>query len=208
MKHLKIKNLNIVFTEKEDGNMREPSNREKLVNKFPIKNLLVPNQKHTANIVFPEDINQEADGIVIDKKEIAGGVLTADCMPVVLTDFNRLVVIHAGWKGLLSGIIQKGIEFFEKKENIYALIGAHARKCCYEVQQDFIQKNHIEKKYIYKENNKLTFAMSELTADILKKHGVRQVEDISICTICNDNLFSYRKGNFNERILTFAWLEE
>ncbi|WP_081826585.1 polyphenol oxidase family protein [Persephonella sp. KM09-Lau-8] len=208
MKHLKIKNLNIVFTEKEDGNMREPSNREKLVNKFPIKNLLVPNQKHTANIIFPEDINQEADGIVIDKKNIAGGVLTADCMPVVLTDFNRLVVIHAGWKGLLAGIIQKGIEFFEKKENIYAFIGAHARKCCYEVQQDFIEKNSIEKKYIYKENNKLTFAMSELAADILKKHGVRQVEDISICTICNDNLFSYRKGNFNERILTFAWLEE
>ncbi|WP_081825243.1 polyphenol oxidase family protein [Persephonella sp. IF05-L8] len=208
MKHLKIKNLNIVFTEKKDGNMREPSNREKLVNKFPIKSLLIPNQKHTANIIFPENINQEADGIVIEEKNIAGGVLTADCMPVVLTDFNRLVVIHAGWKGLLSGIIQKGIEFFEKKENIYAFIGAHARKCCYEVQQDFIEKNGIEKKYIYKENNKLTFAMSELATDILRKYGVKQVEDLSICTICSDSLFSYRKGNFNERVLTFAWLEE
>lgn len=208
MRYLKFNNLNVAFTDRNDGNMKDISSRKKVINQFPIKDLLIPNQKHTDNIVNEKNIKkEEADGVFINRKFIAGGVLTADCMPIIISDFTSFAVIHAGWRGLLKGIIQKGLDFFEKKENLFVFIGASARKCCYEVQEDFIKKTGIDERYIYR-GEKTSFSMQELAIDILREQGVKNIFDAGICTICNNSYFSYRRGYFNERILTFAWLED
>ena len=214
MKKLSLGKLKIVYTEKKDGNMRISSNRENLLKNFNLDKLSIPNQKHTAYIFnINEYRNQEADGLYTDKKREALGVLTADCMPIVLSDGTILTVIHAGWKGLFEGILEEAVSKLKNKEKAVAFIGPSARICCYQVKEDFLQhlkkyNIHVDKRHLRKNEEGYTFSLQEVAKDKLKEKGVNHIVDISLCAICKKDFFSYRKGNFEERILTFAWLED
>ena len=210
MRHLKFRNLNIVYTEAKDGNQKDPEKRKEVLKIFGFDNVFIPNQKHTNRVLDFFDPEIEADGIFVREKGKPAGVLTADCLPVVITDFRYLAVVHAGWRGLVNGILENAVSFFDSKEEIFAFIAPSAGKCCYEVQKDFMEdmiKKGIDKKYFYKDK-KIRFSLKDLASDKLKKCGIKEVFDISLCTICSDEFFSYRKGDFDKRIFTFAWLEE
>ncbi|MDP3787815.1 MAG: polyphenol oxidase family protein [Candidatus Chromulinivorax sp.] len=91
------------------------------------------------------------DYLITQKKDCGIGVVTADCLPIVIYDSvtQTAAIIHAGWKGLVAGIFEKTIlelitllrQGFEgqnaKHFEIY--LGPAARPCCYEVQQDFVE---------------------------------------------------------------------
>ncbi len=213
MKHISIGKLRIVYTEHSDGNMRDLDKREKVLKTFRFDNVLIPIQKHTTNILSAEEYNrEEADGLYTNKKNMPLGVLTADCMPIVLTDSKTLVVIHAGWKGLFEGILEKGVDLFERKDNVFCFIGPSAKDCCYYVQEDFLENAkkygiELNKRYLKKDEKGFKFSLQEVAKGKLKDRGVNHIIDFSKCTICNINFYSYRRGNINERILTFAWLE-
>ena len=55
-----------------------------------------------------------ADAIITREKGVALGVVTADCVPILLFDYENKIVgcIHAGWKGAFSGILKKTIDIF------------------------------------------------------------------------------------------------
>ncbi|WP_293443080.1 polyphenol oxidase family protein [Persephonella sp.] len=210
MRHLKFKNLNIVYTEAKDGNQKDPEIRKEILKIYGFDKVFIPNQKHTNRVLDFFDSETEADGIFVKEKGKPAGVLTADCLPVVITDFNSFSVVHAGWRGLVNGIIENALGFFDRKKDIFAFIGPSAGKCCYEVQEDFMEsmlKKGIDKKYFY-QDGKIRFSLKELAEDKLKRYGIKEVFDISLCNICSDKFFSYRKGDFDKRILTFAWLED
>ena len=210
MRHLKFRNLNVVYTEAKDGNLKNPEIRKEILRIYRFDRIFIPNQKHTNRVLDFFDPEIEADGIFVRGKKVPAGVLTADCLPVVITDFSSLAVVHAGWRGLVNGIIENALGFFERKRDIFAFIGPSAGKCCYEVQKDFMDdmlKKGIDKKYFY-QDEKIRFSLKDLASDKLKRYGIKEVFDISLCTICSDKFFSYRKGDFDKRILTFAWLED
>ena len=50
----------------------------------------------------------KSDAIVTKIRGLALGVVTADCVPIILYDAKNQIIacIHAGWKGALSGIIE------------------------------------------------------------------------------------------------------
>ena len=212
MKKRKFKNLNIIYTEREDGNMRDKSVREKFLKEIGLKYVYIPKQEHT-NIVAPfVNISAPADGLYTDLKNIPVGVLTADCMAIVLTDFKSLVVLHAGWRGLFSGIIENGLKYFKEKENIFAYISPSIMDCCFEVGKDFIQNLEdykINKKYLTERNGKYFFSLQNLAIEKLKHNGISNIFNESVCSKCgnNGNIFSYRRGDFDKRILTLAYLE-
>ncbi|RMD46628.1 MAG: peptidoglycan editing factor PgeF [Aquificota bacterium] len=213
MKKISLGKLNIVYTEKEDGNMRDIYSREKIIKRFGFNNIFVPVQKHTNVVVSIEEVsNKNADGIYTGKKNQPIGVLTADCMPVVLSDGEIVSVIHAGWRGLFNGILENGVKYLINKEKAFAFIGPSARDCCYQVGDDFVEEAKkygisINKKY-FKFDDGIKFSMQEVAKDRLKTAGINHIIDISLCTICKENFFSYRKGDFENRLLTFAWLSE
>ncbi|MDQ7056168.1 MAG: laccase domain-containing protein [Persephonella sp.] len=91
------------------------------------------------------------------------------------------------------------------------LLDPSARKCCYEVQEDFVRtlKNKgISEKFFSRSSDRITFSLQELAVEKLKRYGIEEIYDISFCTICSERFFSYRNGDFEERILTMAWLED
>lgn len=80
------------------------------------------------------------DGLITNVPGILLGILTADCVPVILVDVKRLAVgvFHAGWRGTVKRIVEKGVGemhrwFGTQPRDIRAAIGPGIGGCCYEV---------------------------------------------------------------------------
>lgn len=191
-------NIVICFTNRKDLNQRDKNNRP--------TDVIIPNQKHTT-VVAPasEEIPVEADGLYTNQPRLAIGVLTADCMPVVIFNDRELAVVHAGWRGLFGGIIQNAIKMFSKKPN-QAFIGPSIKQCCYEVGEDFVKNLKIPEKYWKFINGKLHLSLQDIAIDILKEAKIDKVDQVEECTACSGRYFSYRKGDFDGRILTYAYI--
>jgi YfiH family protein len=83
----------------------------------------------------------EADAVISEEVGVRIGVVTADCLPILLAgDRGRVVaVVHAGWRGLAGGVISACMAGLRERlggsEMVTAVIGPHIRKCCYEVDE-------------------------------------------------------------------------
>jgi YfiH family protein len=108
--------------------------------------LRCPRQVHgvavaTAEQCAAQDSRPEADAVVSEQIGVRIGVVTADCLPILLAgDRGRAVAaVHAGWRGLAGGVIGACLtalrERLGKSESITAVIGPHIGKCCYEVDE-------------------------------------------------------------------------
>jgi hypothetical protein len=108
-----------------------------------IGTLVTLRQIHTDLIHHLTEIPREplaGDGIVTDVPGIFLGILTADCLPVILVDPKRHAVgaFHAGWRGTAKRIVEKGVGemhrwFGSEPGDLKAAIGPGIRGCCYEV---------------------------------------------------------------------------
>ena len=134
----------------------------------------------------------KSDGLVTSLPGRALTLLTADCLPVAIAaaDGSRLALLHAGWRGLEAGIVERGVEAVGL--SAVAAIGPGAGPCCYEVGedvaaplasrfgQDVIRGGHAD-----------LWLCAERA---LRSVGVERVAVAGECTICNpDRYFSHRR---------------
>ena len=143
-------------------------------------------------------------------KGVALGVVTADCVPVILYDVKNEIVgcIHAGWKGAYLDIIKNTINKIKKMNSnnlIYACVGPCIGQKSYEVDFNFFQKflniSKKNKKYFaHKKNNKKLFDLRKFVTDKLLDYKVR-VDQINRDTFTQKNyFFSYRRSiKLNEK---------
>jgi polyphenol oxidase len=115
-------------------------------------------------------------------------VLVADCVPVALADSDRVAMLHCGWRGLASGIVERALETFDAPAA--AAIGPGIGGCCYEVGPEVIEA--------FADLEGVTEGrMLDLKAVVRRKldaAGVEQVEDVGLCTSCRPDLFfSHRR---------------
>lgn len=114
----------------------------------PAANLSTAYQTHSAAAIIvdkplPIVKGPEADALVTNVPGIAVGILTADCLPILLADEKHRVVaaVHAGWKGAIGGVIEAGIAAMKKlgakPQEIVATIGPGIEQCSYEVGGEF-----------------------------------------------------------------------
>ena len=146
-----------------------------------------------------------SDAIITQMKGIGLGVVTADCVPILLYDHANGVVgcIHAGWKGAYSGIVEKTIYKIKKlnvKNEIYASVGPCIGKKNYEVDnkffKKFINKSKKYRKYFTRKNEyKKLFNLRKFVADKLLRQKVI-VDHINRDTFKDkNNFFSYRRSS-------------
>ena len=145
------------------------------------------------------------DALITNQKKTPIGVLTADCVPILLYDKQKKIVaaIHAGWKGAYKGIVKKVVKFFLKNnsspKNILAAIGPCISLNSYEVKKDF-QKRFIAKDkknslFFKKRKNKIYFDLSKYIRLELKKLKINNVEEIHKDTFdIKNNFFSARRS--------------
>jgi polyphenol oxidase len=87
------------------------------------------------------------DGLLTNSSEILLAVLTADCLPIVFADTEQraIGVFHAGWRGTVKRIVEKGVgemrkHFGSRPSDLQAVIGPGIRGCCYQVGSEVRDK--------------------------------------------------------------------
>jgi len=170
-------------------------------------------QVHSNEVVIAEKprprgkSHVQADAIVSNKLTVALLMQFADCVPMLFYDPERKVIAsaHAGWKGTLSGIASETIKVMEEifkcePKNIISVIGPSICRDHYEIGIDVAA----EVKSVFKpEENILTFIKERIFMDlpaanksILEKLGLKNVEMMEICTLCNkEDWFTHRGEN-------------
>lgn len=182
--------------------------------KYDVQNFYFNHQVHgtEGSIITSEAIDKsfenDGDFIITDQKNLAIGVLTADCLPIIYYDHaNHIAAIaHAGWRGTVDNIALITVEnmkkhFNSKVENIDVLLGPSAKHCCYEVSKDFIEnitdRELIEKTFFYKQD-KIFFDVPLYNKINLQKLGIKNIDTShNICTMCNPNYCSHRRDSSN-----------
>jgi polyphenol oxidase len=180
---------------------------------FEFDNLLFVNQIHSAEVVVVDDKSKihdvqnlpKADAIVTNISNVAIAVVTADCAPIFLFDEEVpvIAVVHAGWRGAKSGVIQKAI--LEMKnlgaKNIKAEIGPMIQQESYEVSQEFFDDFLLEKKdnqKFFKTTLKSGHYLFDLPAYVVEKMSEAQifkVNNLGIDTYKNEEMFfSFRRS--------------
>lgn len=111
--------------------------------------LLRPRQVHGCAVVSAAACRAqpapEADGVVSVEPGVAVGVVTADCVPILLGSPSGAVVaaLHAGWRGLARGVIDAGIDALRQHvpaADLVAIAGPHIGACCYEVDAPVLEQ--------------------------------------------------------------------
>ena len=157
----------------------------------------------------------ETDSLFSSTSNIALGVLTADCLPIALSknDGSEFAMLHAGWKGLLSGVIESTLTSFTKGcSDVSAWIGPSISQKNYEVGNDlyesFMDKDDgSESNFIEKGYDKWLFSLHGEAKRILGKYDIN-VDVSSECTFESESLFSYRRDQTENRILSIIWRNE
>lgn len=136
----------------------------------------------------------EADGLLVSGNDVAGMVLTADCLPIAVAGRGGAAILHAGWRGLACGIIGQGVSALREltEEPLHAAIGPGAGPCCYEVSQD-VHRQFAELGSLARRGQNLD--LKAVARYQLEEAGIETVHDISLCTICADPslFFSHRR---------------
>ena len=115
------------------------------------KNIFLSHQVHSNKFIYINDVYKlktkpKVDAIITNQKNLPIAVLTADCVPILISDKNKnmIAAIHAGWRGAYKGIIKKVIKFMIKKgcrsENMIAAIGPCITVKNYEIKNNFCKK--------------------------------------------------------------------
>ena len=173
------------------------------------KNLILMHQTHSNKVTVIKKNNYmkkvKADAMITKMKGVAIGVLTADCVPIILYDIKNEIIgcVHAGWKGAYSDIIKKTITKFKKintKNKIYACVGPCIAKRSYEVDlpfyKKFVKRSLKNKKYFSQKNgSKKLFDLRKFVTDKLLKSNVI-VDQIDKDTFSQkSNFFSFRRSS-------------
>ncbi len=168
-------------------------------------NIFLVNQIHSNKFIF---LNKnfkfskkkiKADAIITDQKNLPIGVLTADCVPILLYDKKKNIIaaIHAGWKGAFKEIIKKVTHFMlklgSKQKNIIAAIGPCIKQNSYNVKEDFknkfIKKNKKNKIFFKTKKNLIYFNLTEFVKFQLKSNKITKIDTINIDTFDKKNNF-------------------
>jgi polyphenol oxidase len=148
------------------------------------------------------DRREEADGQATRLPKVAPTVFVADCLPVALSSGDGVAMVHAGWRGLAGGIVERGVATLRglgARGELHAAIGPGAGPCCYEAGQEV----HAAVGHSVGANVDLKAAAAER----LRAAGVSEIHDVGICTICDERFFSHRRsGGVTGRQAGVVWL--
>ena len=208
-------NFNLATHTGDDTNL-VIKNRKLLVNKYNLPQMPKWLEQTHSNICLDDSDNSNfADSIITRKSGVVCCVMTADCLPIFAYDKNHTVVgvAHAGWQGILGGVIQNFIQKFNiKTTDLIVDFGVALGQENFEVGIDFyhnfIAQDNDFKQCFIKFENKYKFNIYQSATIILKKLGITTINNNNDCTFSNQDLFSYRRdGNNSGRQAHLIWLE-
>lgn len=89
---------------------------------------------------FSKIKDYECDGLTTAETQSALAIKTADCLPIVIVHKQRIFAIHAGWRGLVDGILYSTKLYSEFDHNSLAFIGPHIQVDSFEVGLEVVEQ--------------------------------------------------------------------
>lgn len=176
-------------------------------------------QVHGTRVVNAANVAEgaEADGAWTDTVGASCVVLTADCLPVLLarTDGVAVAAVHAGWRGLLDGIVEQGVRSIAPGgEPVSAWLGPAICQHCYQVDES-LRSRFLEvdpqaaDAFTDDGPGHWRFSLIAVARQRLASAGVRDVHESGLCTAGDTTRFySYRKEGQTGRFASLVWLED
>ena len=169
------------------------------------------NQVHGDEVVEVKSIGDDptCDALITRAPGIALAVMVADCIPLLLSSSTVVGAVHVGRRGLMNSVAVKAVEAMRKlgADQIHAQLGPSICGRCYEVPQELADEVVAKHPAASSLTNNLTPALDlprALIADLVAS-GVTY-EASTICTLENDEYFSYRRHNITGRNAGVVWL--
>lgn len=156
----------------------------------------------------------EADAIVTTAANLPAAISTADCVPVALGSIDPpgVAAVHAGWKGLLAGVVQAAARRLLEKTGAldWAVAGPSIGPCCYRVDDERLR--------LFEERfgpSAIDRAAKTLNLHVSVAQALRSgdllpagLASLGPCTFCSNRLFSFRRdGAPTGRQVMLAWIE-
>ena len=155
------------------------------------------------------DVDPTCDALITKTHGLALAVMSADCIPLLLSSQHMVAAVHVGRAGLINQIAIKVIQAMRDlgAVSIHAQLGPSICGTCYEVPQSLAD----EVLRLYPNAFALTrdatpsLNLPRALIDDLLAHGVTY-EASTICTLENEDYFSYRRHNITGRNAGVIWL--
>lgn len=175
-------------------------------------------QTHSTNILMQDQKgdhgNCDADGSVSFVSGVVCAVMTADCMPLLLCNRagTKVGAVHAGWKGLADGIIERAIQVFdEPPEQIIAWAGPTISAKHFEIG-DEVRQQLGGKKLAYRPSASEGKWMADLyilAEERLAKMGVSNYQYSALCTYADAaKFYSHRRDGQGGRMVSLIYLTQ
>jgi hypothetical protein len=166
----------------------------------------------------------EADATLTQQERVGCVVMTADCLPVLLCDQQgqQVAAVHAGWRGLASGILEKTVAKFDHlaappaQPQLMAFLGPAISQAHFqvgaEVREAFVRGNPIHEAAFRCDPDgagKYFADLYLLAKQELYKLGVQTVLGGDQCTYADaERFYSYRRdGAQSGRMASLIWLD-
>jgi len=158
----------------------------------------------------------EADGVVTQSPGPVCAVMTADCLPIFLSDRagKSVGIAHAGWRGLAAGIVENVVQAMDvPSRDIIAYIGPGIGAHRYEVGED-VRKAFVDRdpaaarSFAPRQGGKYLVDLYGLARQRLAAAGVAGIHGGGFCTASEERFFSFRRDETTGRMASLIWLEE
>jgi YfiH family protein len=211
----------VLFTERAHGNLSTQRGaghecgrqaREALCAQLELDWLCASRQVHGTTVQLVreragsggEAVAIDADGHATTLAGIGAMVLTADCLPVAIAADGAVAMLHAGWRGLAAGVLERGVSALRElgaTGQPEAVIGPGAGVCCYEVGEE------VHAAFANAHRDGARIDLRAIARERLLAAGVARVDDVNTCTICDERYFSHRRERARAgRQAGVAWL--
>ena len=157
---------------------------------------------------------QQADASYTDESGIVCAVMTADCLPLLVcsSDGTQVAAIHAGWRGLLAGVISNTVAAMQKQDFLVWLgpaIGPDCFEVGSEVRDAFLHKStEFNPAFKAQSNGKWLADIYQLARVELADVGITKVYGGAHCTFTeHERFYSYRRDAQTGRMATLIWRE-
>ena len=173
-------------------------------------------QRHGSDVLTATKPGPAGDGdaLIVSESGVAATVFVADCVPVLIAAGDSVAAVHAGWRGLATGVLASAVQqlnggSFGDGAAAEAWIGPAIGPCCYEVGEDVavqVESRSGAEVVARKPGRKPHLDLPLAASRQLARLGVARVSTVERCVRCSPDWWSYRRdGARAGRNYGFIW---
>lgn len=137
-------------------------------------------------------------------------VLTADCLPILLTDGHTVAAVHGGWRSLAAGVLDRIVTLPSWHRPPLAWLGPAIGPAAFEVGPEvrtaFLARDLSLAYAFHPCRDRYLADLYQIATLILQSHGITEIFGGGFCTYSDsEHFFSYRRDGVCGRMATLIW---